>query len=52
MRLSGHAEKSTAWQWNAQALFEFLYSDWGGAEGTAYDPSVMDGSNDDIGIGA
>ena len=52
MRLSGHAEKGTAWQWNAQALFEFGYSAWNGQEGTAYDLSVMQGSDGNIGIGA
>jgi hypothetical protein len=52
MRLSGHAERGTAWQWNAQALFEFGYSTYAGNDGTAYDLSVMQGSDGDIGIGA
>jgi hypothetical protein len=39
MRLSGHAEKGTAWQWNQQALFEWGYSSYNGQEGTAYDLS-------------
>ena len=51
MRLSGHAENGTAWQWNAQALFEFGYSTYAGQQGTAYDASVMEGSDKDIGIG-
>jgi hypothetical protein len=52
MRLSGHAERGTAWQWNAQALFEFGHSSYNGQDGTAYDLSVMQGSDGDIGIGA
>lgn len=52
MRLSGHAEWGTDRQWNHQALFEFGYSTYGGKEGTAYDLSVMQGSDGDIGIGA
>ncbi|KAK3698027.1 hypothetical protein LTR37_017143 [Vermiconidia calcicola] len=52
MRLSGHAEWGTAGQWQPQALFEFGYSAYGGNEGTAYDLSVMEGSDGDIGIGA
>lgn len=55
MRLSGHAEWGTSRQWNAQALFEFGYSDitYAGQrlQGTAYDASVMTGSDADIGIG-
>ncbi|WPG98694.1 Hypothetical protein R9X50_00148800 [Acrodontium crateriforme] len=50
MRLSAHTEKGTDWQWNPQALFEFGYSSWNGLEGTAYDLSVMKGSDKDIGI--
>jgi hypothetical protein len=54
MRLSGHAEKGTAWQWNQQALFEWGYSSYNGQDGTAYDLSVMRGGTEDenIGIGA
>lgn len=51
MRLSGHAEKGTAWQWSPQALFEFGYSSYAGKEDTAYDLSVMAGSDGNIGIG-
>lgn len=52
MRLSGHAERGASGQWGAQALFEFGYSTYAGTEGTAYDLSVMPGSDHDIGIGA
>lgn len=52
MRLSGHAEWDTDAQWNAQALFEFGYSAYMGQDGTAYNLSVMEGSDGDIGIGA
>lgn len=52
MRLSGHAEWGTAAQWNPQALFEFGHSTYAGKEGTAYNLSVMQGSDGDIGIGA
>lgn len=52
MRLSGHAEWGTATQWNHQALFEFGYSNYMGQDGTAYNLSVMEGSDKDIGIGA
>lgn len=51
MRLSGHAEWGVAGQWKAQALFEFGYSQYAGQEGTAYDLSVMEGSDGDIGVG-
>ncbi|KAM3424748.1 hypothetical protein BST61_g6732 [Cercospora zeina] len=55
MRLSGHAEWGTAGQWKHQALFECGYAamEYGGASlaGTAYDASVMKGSDADIGIG-
>ena len=51
MRLSGHAEWGTGGQWQPQALFEFSYSTYAGVEGTAYDASVMEGSDPDIGIG-
>lgn len=51
MRLSGHAEWVTAGQWQAQALFEFGYSSYAGKKGTAYDASIMPGSDVDIGIG-
>lgn len=54
MRLSGHAEWPVAAQWNPQALFEFGFSTFqvnGGpwVEGTAYDLSVMDGSEPGVG---
>jgi len=49
MRLSGRAEMGTAWQWSAQALFEFGYSAWGEVQGTAYDISLME-TTDDVGI--
>lgn len=52
MRLSGHAEMGTDWQWNPQALFEFGYSEYDGQEGTAYDLSLMAGSDPDVGMGA
>lgn len=52
MRLSGHAEWGTDAQWRAQALFEFGHSVYAGKEGTAYNLSVMKGSDGDIGIGA
>ncbi|KAK4617148.1 uncharacterized protein CLAFUR5_05275 [Fulvia fulva] len=51
MRLSGHAEWGTAGQWKTQALFEFGYGEYMGAKGTAYNLSVMEGSDADIGIG-
>ncbi|CAK4034658.1 Hypothetical predicted protein [Lecanosticta acicola] len=51
MRLSGHAEWGTARQWNAQALFEFGYAVVGGKKGTAYNLSVMKGSDENIGVG-
>ena len=52
MRLSGHAEWGTGGQWSPQALFEFGYSEYAGQKGTAYDLSVMEGSDGNIGIGA
>ncbi|KAK5733167.1 hypothetical protein LTR17_009908 [Elasticomyces elasticus] len=52
MRLSGHAEWGTDGQWRNQALFEFGYSTYAGKEGTAYDISIMQGSDPDIGMGA
>lgn len=52
MRISGHAEWGIARQWEVQALFEFGFSAFAGREGTAYDLSVMEGSDGDIGIGA
>jgi len=51
MRLSGHAEWGTDGQWRPQALFEFGYSTYAGQEGTAYDLSLMSGSDPDIGMG-
>lgn len=52
MRLSGHAEWGTAAQWRPQALFEFGFSAYAGRVGTAYNLSVMEGSDGDVGIGA
>lgn len=51
MRLSGHAEWGASGQYAAQALFEFGYSTYAGQEGTAYDVSIMPGSDGDIGVG-
>jgi hypothetical protein len=51
MRVSAEAQLGTAGVWTAQALMEFGYSSYGGTEGTAYDLSVMEGSNPDIGVG-
>jgi hypothetical protein len=50
MRLSGHAEWGTAGQWQPQALFEFGYSEYMGMEGSAYNLSVMEGSDEDVGV--
>jgi hypothetical protein len=50
MRLSGHAEWGTGGQWAPQALFEFGYSEYNGLEGTAYDLSLMQGSESDVGL--
>lgn len=50
MRLSGHAERGPDGQWEPQALFEFGYSTYAGREGTAYDLSVMEGSEMGVGI--
>ncbi|KAM0724026.1 hypothetical protein Q7P37_001017 [Cladosporium fusiforme] len=50
LRLSGHAEWGAAGQWKAQALAEFGYSNWSGQDGTAYDVSLMDGCEKDIGL--
>jgi len=44
MRLSSNANMGTAWQWNGQILFEFGYSSFDTVEGTAYDISMMEGS--------
>lgn len=52
MRLSGHAEWGTAGQWQHQALFEFGYSEYAGTEGTAYNLSLMEGSDADVGLAA
>lgn len=52
LRLSGHAEWGTAGQWKPQALFEFGHGTAHGAKGTAWDLSVMSGSDSNIGIGA
>jgi len=51
MRLSGHAEWGLAGQWKTQALFEFGYSQYGDLDGTAYNLSKMDGSEDDEDVG-
>lgn len=51
MRLAGHAEWPLGSQWQPQALFEFGYAVVEGQKGTAYDLSVMQGSDKDIGIG-
>jgi hypothetical protein len=51
MRLSGHAEWGTSGQWQTQALLEFGYSEYDGKQGTAYDLSLMQGSDKDIGMG-
>jgi hypothetical protein len=50
MRLSAHAEWGVAKQWEHQALFEFGYSEYDGLVGTAYDVSIMDGSENDVGV--
>lgn len=50
LRLSGHAEWGTAGQWAAQALVEFGYSEYDGTEGTAYNLSLMEGCEDDVGV--
>uniref|UniRef100_A0A2D3UY59 Uncharacterized protein n=1 Tax=Ramularia collo-cygni TaxID=112498 RepID=A0A2D3UY59_9PEZI len=50
MRLSGHAEWGTARQWEHNALFEFGHSEYMGVQGTAYNLSLMKGSDADIGI--
>ena len=52
MRISGNGEWDLSRQWKAQALFEFGYPTYAGQEGTAYDLSVMQGSEGNIGIGA
>ena len=44
MRLSGTADKGCDGQWAAQTLFEFGYSTYLDLTGTAYDLSVMAGS--------
>lgn len=51
LRLSGHAEWGTAGQWKTQALVEFGYSEYAGKDGTAYNLSIMEGSDGDIGVG-
>jgi hypothetical protein len=50
MRLSGHAEWGTGGQWAHQALFEFGYSEYNGLAGTAYDLSLMEGTDSDVGL--
>ncbi|EMD00870.1 hypothetical protein BAUCODRAFT_187353 [Baudoinia panamericana UAMH 10762] len=49
MRLTGHAEWTN--QWAPTLLFEYGYSAYMGVEGTAYDISMMAGSDPDIGMG-
>ncbi|KAH9826356.1 Osmotin/thaumatin-like superfamily [Teratosphaeria destructans] len=50
MRVSAHAEWGTAGQWLPQALAEFGYSTFSDTHGTAYDNSVMGGSDFGVGI--
>jgi len=50
MRLSGHADWGLAGQWKSQSLFEFGFSQYGDLEGTAYNLSMMDNSEDDEGL--
>lgn len=50
MHLSAHAEWPLDRQWEPQALFEFGYAELDGIEGTAYDVSVMEGSDKEMGI--
>ncbi|KAK3724755.1 hypothetical protein LTR37_000803 [Vermiconidia calcicola] len=50
MRLSATADQGPDAQWDAQALFEFGWGEYMGAEGTAYDLSFMEGCDPDIGI--
>ena len=52
MRLSGHAEWGVSDQWAPQALFEFGYSEYNGMDGTAYDLSMMEGCESDVGLAA
>ncbi|KAK3673800.1 hypothetical protein LTR78_006354 [Recurvomyces mirabilis] len=52
MRLTGHAEWGSAGGWKPQALFEFGYAAYQDVEGTAYDLSLMEGSDHDIGMSA
>jgi len=46
----GTADQGCAAQWNPQALFEFGYSEYAGQSGTAYDLSLMQGSDPSIGL--
>lgn len=50
LRLSGHAEWGTGGQWKAQALAEFGYSQMGDLDGTAYNLSLMEGCESDVGL--
>jgi hypothetical protein len=50
MRISARAELGVAAQWEHQALFEFGYSEYNGLSGTAYDISIMEGSEDAVGV--
>lgn len=50
LRLSGHAEWGTGGQWKTQALAEFGYSQMGDMDGTAYNLSLMEGCEADIGV--
>jgi len=47
MRLSATADQGTDAQWEAQTLFEFGYSTYLDLTGTAYDLSVMGGTEDE-----
>lgn len=50
MRISGQSQWPVEERWNAQASFEFGYSTYYGQEGTAYDLSIMEGSDMEIGL--
>lgn len=50
LRLSGHAEWGIGGQWKVQALAEFGFSQYGDLEGTAYNLSLMEGCEEDVGV--
>ncbi|TKA24318.1 hypothetical protein B0A50_06788 [Salinomyces thailandicus] len=50
LRLSATANEGPAAQWAPQSLAEFGYSGWSGVEGTAYDVSMMIGSDMSVGV--